>query len=751
MSKYRPTACHSDNLLRGSRVFGVAILVLLTVVGAMPLTISGAAAAATPTSLAPHGISISTIPQNLPADNDTYPAVVVSIVDRNQQPTAALTDLRILLTSSQETVGKVTNAVVIAKGQTYAIANFTTTDNAGSTVLTAVTTGLTSTSITITTVVAIGYPASLLITAVPGTVPARAANTGKLFVELVDAVGLPAKAYSDTQISIYSSNKNVVNVTEAAVTMKQGEFLQEIDYASGFVPGSAVISASAAGFDSGVTSIKVQGSPPLELKLFAQPSAMVTCNGNVTSCAGRLVVALTDLSGNPTRAAGNIVVQIRSSNLAIINTSETAVIEAGNISATATFSVTSTAGSTTMTTSAPGLQSGFTIITTTAPGIVSPVSCTAVGSPACLLAIYAGPSPVLADHRSYSSVVVSLQTSTGPAINLTGSTQVTLTSSLTGVGNFSRVVFSIPEGQNWAAITFTSTFQIGITQLTASGLNLLPIQTSLGTYGPVPSQVVLTPISSTLPADGAIHPALQLSLEDALGSPAVAPFDVPVNITSTHSNVVKVQPAIIPSGQTFAVVNVTAGIFPGKANITAIESAFSSGYASSSTVLTTIVPAPSVLAVYAPNGGRIFSTNESALPLLSIQLQGASQTPARARAPMNVTITSSNSTVIKDTLTAIIDIGKDFVTIPIVPLVPGTTTLTFTTPGLTTASLAVIFLPSPITESISGGPASIQTGQTAVVSMTVVLDGTGLRDANVQWSVSSGGLTVVTQHTTTST
>ena len=37
---------------------------------------------------------------------------------------------------------------------------------------------------------------------------------------------------------------------------------------------------------------------------------------------------------------------------------------------------------------------------------------------------------------------------------------------------------------------------------------------------------------------------------------------------------------MIPSGQTFAIVNVTAGILQGTANVTALVSSFTSGYAS---------------------------------------------------------------------------------------------------------------------------------------------------------------------------
>jgi len=729
------------------------LLVGLTIVGALP--ISPAHATATQASL-PTALSISPIPPKLPADNNTYPAIVVSVVGSTGQPTVALTDINVSLTSAQENVGKIEENVVIPAGETYAIANFTTTHTAGMTTVTATTTGLTTAATLVTTVIAVGYPTHLVITAVPNTVPASTAGTGNLILELEDDVGLPAKAITDVPISLYSSNTNVVNVTAATTMMQQGEYLKEINYTSGFVPGAALVTASATGFASGSATVSVLGSPPLALKLEAQPSLMVACTANVTSCDGRLVVALTDLSGNPTLASRNIQVQIRSSDLAAVNASETTTITEGNISAIAAFTVTATSVpvgavySATITASSPGLQSSFAVITVVSPNFVSPQICTSGQSTPCQLVISAGPNPVLADHRSYSSVVVSLQAgqpgggSVEPAVNDTGPTEVTLTSSVTGVGNFTSIKFAIPEGRNWASVTFTSTFQVGTTELTASAQNVLPIQTPLATYGSVPSQVVVSAISSTLPADGASHPALELSLEDAFGSPAIAATDINVNISSSQSDIASVGNAVIPGGETFAIVNVTAGILQGKANVTALVSSFTSGYASSSVSLSTVIPAPSALSAIAPNADTVMFTPSTSnqLPLLAVQLQDAAGNPARARAPMNITITSSNSTVISKVLTAVIGVGQDYASFPLAAKVPGRTTLTLSTPGLSTASIPITFLSYPNVETITGGPAKIFTNQSAVVSVNIELDGSPVVGAPVYWKASSGGLVV---------
>ena len=730
-----------------------ALLISLTLSAIPPAEVQGAPPLL---SLAPSSLALSTIPPKLPADNNTYAAVLVSVVDKNGAPTAALTPIQVLLTSSQANVGVISDVVTITGGQTYAVANFTTTNTAGSTSITASSPGMTSATTSVTTVVAVGYPTHLAIFAVPGTVPARASNTGKLILELEDDVGLPAKAISATPISLYSSNTNVVTVATPTAVMGQGEYLLEIGYASSFVPGSAAITASALGFASGTATITVLGSPPLALKLIAEPTQMVTCTSAVTSCTGRLVVALTDLSGNPTRASRDLQVQISSSDLGIINTVETATIQAGNISATASYVVTASAGSATMTASAAGLQSGFTTITTFAPGTVSPTICTSGISTICELSIQAGPNPVLADHRSYSSVVVALEIQPGtPAINVTGATRVTLTSSITGVGDFDQVTFTIPEGQNWAAFTFTSTFQVGSTILTASGQNLLPAQSQLATFGPIPSKVMLQSISANLPADGASHPALELSLVDAFGSPAIAPFDVPVNMSSSQNAIVKVSPVVIPAGQTFTIINVTAGILQGTANVTALESAFTSGYATSSATLSAVIPAPSALTSFIPGGGRVLwpKSSDQTLPLAAVQLQDSAGNPARARVPLNITVSSSNSTIIPKLITVQVGIGQDYLLLPLNPVVPGSTTLTISSPGFTVSTLPVVFMPYPSDEAITGGPASILSNQTAVISVSVTLDGSPLHGASVHWTTgnANGGFTIATPPSTNET
>lgn len=136
--------------------------------------------------------------------------------------------------------------------------------------------------------------------------------------------------------------------------------------------------------------------------------------------------------------------------------------------------------------------------------------------------------------------------------------------------------------------------------------------------------------------------------------------------------------------------------------------------------------------------------------LVAIQLQDASGHPARARAPINVTLTPSNSTIFSRELSVVVNVGRDYALIPFSPLVPGTTTFTVYAPGLSTTSLTLTFLPDPVSETITGGPQSLTTEQTAVISATVLVDGQGAVGTPVIWNSTEGGLSVATQHLSSS-
>ncbi len=743
-----------------NRSFFAAALILFAILlsATAPLGVNSDQAPL-PSPLLPHSISLRVTPRVLPADGAVYPAFIVTLIDTAGVPSVAPNDTRVYLSSSQPSIGRVVNAsVVIPAGKYFVIAQFATTRNAGTTEVTASATGLVSSTSNVVTARPTGYPTQIIVSPIlpPGSggtytvlaSPAGQRYQGTLLIELVDDSNLPAKALVDTQVSLFSSNSNVLNVTESSITIRSGDFLHLTSFVTRFVPGSASVTGSSSGYGAGSTVVTVLGPPPLSLKLYAQPDRMVQCMPVlVTSCVGRLVIALVDSQAHPARAPRPIIVQIRSSLVPSVSAPETATIQPGSIATIADYTAKwlgGPPGSATITVSSPGLGSDFASIATYPP----------VGNPRSLK-LFVGPNPVLADANSYSSVVVSLLNATGfPTVNITSPrTRVTITSSLASIGNFSTLNLFIPTGRNFAATGFTSTFLVGSTFLTASAQNLLPVQSTLSTFGPIPSRVQITAVPSptpnshigTLPADGGTHPALAISLMDSLGSPAIAPFPVPVTISSSQSGIAQViNGTTIPAGSVSSLVYVSTGATPGSANVTALLNlallnSQSRGYTTSSTVINTVIPAPSKIEALVSPISILARTGS--VTSLTIQLQDQNANPARARQMTNLTITSSDNAVLNKTLSATVATGKNYVRIPLFPAKPGSTVLTVSAQGLSSATAQAEFIPYPLKAQLLASSLNILSNQTSRLSLTIWLDGQGLSKVKVNWSATLGSIT----------
>jgi len=701
----------------------VAKLKTLAIVSALLLLVSfmppAEAAPSSPQVGAPYSLSLSITPPRLPADGKTYGSIVVFIQDKSGNPSLALNDTTVLLTSSVESVGSVSSRVVIRAGHCYAIANFTTTTTPGVSVITASATGLQSFSATVQTVTPSGFPTRLQVFPVPNTVLARPNSTGTLLIVIEDDTGLPARAVGDVDVTISSSNTAVIGIPQRTLTVKSGEFMELSSYTSTFITGSSFVTVSASGFVSGSAIINVVGPVPLKLNMQAVPQEMVL------NSYGEVVVSLTDMSGRPARAPSDIVVTLTSSNLTVASVQLSVTIGKGQIYAVAQYFTTGVRGLSVLTASSPGLVSSFSSVKTYKRS--QPTS----------LAVNISPNPVLADNTAYSSVVVSLLNRTGfPAVSAFD-TAVTLTSSSSAVGNVNQTLI-IPAGSNFAVANFKSTYLVGSTQITASAQNLAPAQATISTFGPIPAQVYIKSAPLSFPADGGMYTALSVMLLDSSGSPAVSPIDVPVQLASSRPDVVTVDTTVtIPAGKTYALVPIRTTVSPGSSNITASAS----GYSSSSTVVTTVSPAPSKLALFvAPSQGIVPVSGPSFF--LAVQLQDASGNPARARAMTDVSVVSSNVTILGGPVMIRIGLGSDFNSTNIYTEQGGSGTLTASSHGLASSSVQVSLAPLPLTVQLAPASKSpfIYPNMTVSFQLTVEIEGVGVQSADVTWRSTGGSM-----------
>jgi len=694
-------------------------LLFMMVLGSLPLVLPASAATSTTLPTAAKGLSLSVIPTRLPADGNTYPALIVTLTDAAGNPTLAFNTTTVYLSSSQENVATLPPSVTIQAGEGFAVANVTTTQTPGTTTVTGSASGIRASEVVVATSIPSGYATALKITPQPANVFARPGGFGSIVIQLQDNTGLPAKAAFDTNVSLSSSNNGIAQLDQKFVIIPTGHDLAVVNYTSGYAIGQAFITATATGFSAGTTSLGVVGSPPYSLKVTAEP------NGAVLSSTDRVVVWLTDAAGNPARASAPVSVALTSSNLTVASVSPQVItIPTGQISAVATFTTTKVKGFAAITASAQGLLSGFDTIKT------SPAS----QKPAAL-AIFTAPNPVLADNGEYAAILVAVQNSTGQPDIVAASTPVTITSSDTAVGSVTTQVV-IPAGGQYAVANITSTYLVGSSTITASAQGLTSAQSSETAFGPIPVSVVVTPVASTISADGQTYSALTVSLQDAFGNPAVAPANIVVQLTSSRPDILSVNsPVTIQTGQTYAFATVKTGLSPGASNVTASAS----GYGASSTLLTTVVPAPDKLSLYiGPNS----TVNSAIAPsaLLTVQLQDINGLPARAQEATQVIVTASNASLVQKPILLNISAGADYASTYIKTNGYGLTSLTASTPGLGSSSLSLDVVNSPANATLRATTNLIYTNESSTLIVKVDALNQGVQGAQIKWYTTLGTL-----------
>ena len=664
----------------------------------------------------PASLVLSVIPSKLPADGGSYPAIVVSLTSSAGKASLALNDTVVFLTSSLESVGTVSGQVIISRGAGFAVANFTTSTTPGTTSISASSAGLSAISTQVTTVTPSGFATHLKVIPVPGSQILNPGANGTILVETLDSAGFPAKASSNVAVTVSSSDENVVTLPFGSLTVAGGSVLSSAPYDVGVSPGTATITGSASGFNSGSGSVTVEGPSPFALKIFAQPDPLPT------SAQGRLVVTLTDPQGNPARAPAPLTVSISSSNTTVVSSQTTATIATGSVYAVTSFNSGATPGTANITASSPGLQSDFALVTVMKPSL--PLN----------LKLLVAPNPVLADEGSYDALVVALTDASGNPAVAPSAIAVTVSSSNSKVGSVTGSV-NIPSGSSYAVATFTSTFFVGSTFITALAQNLQSASTVVSSYGPTPANVVVQALPSNLPADGGDYTALEVMLQDANGLPAVAPVGVPVQLTSSRPDIATVNSTVvIGAGQTYVLTDVVTTISPGIANVTASAP----DLASSSTGFTTTRPAPSQLGIYVAPSNGIQSLTPGGDAILAVQLQDSTSSPALARQDTSVVVTSSNSSIIAKPLEMEIPAGSDYAWTFVGTSEAGSSVLTASTGGLSSSSTSLTELTLPVIVTLTSSAPIVSIGTLASVQLQIQAFGAPLGGANVTFTATSG-------------
>jgi len=531
----------------------------------------------------PTKLAVYCAPSSLLADNSEYKVVYVQLQDDKGNPAIASEDVKVLLLSSRTDVGTVQPEVTIRKGETYAVANFSTTFVAGTTTITAMAadSGYASGTATITTV----GPSKLALYAVPPVLPVPPSSAEEkeypvIIVQLLDANGNPAKApKGGVEVMLYSSNTTVGTVTDKIV-IKEGE-----DFAiANFRPRvldenkTVTIKAMSSGYDPAYVTLETQkispDAKPTKIVLYTGPAKVIAENKKYPIIAVQLLNDKNEIVCN----YADTYVDLVSTNTEYGNVTKRITIKQGETYANATFYPTYSPGSTTIVAATSGLKSDPKETQKTI---------TTIGYKGSKLVVYAAPQKFLADGYTYvASIKVQLQTSDGKPVKAMEDIAVSLSSSDTTVGNVDSSVI-IKKGETYASVNLNSTYKSGSTTITAAAPDVTRGQVTVSTVGPTPSKLAVYCAPPSLPTDGLAYQAIVVQLQDTSGNPAKHPFgDVNITLTSSNTqigNVVK--SAIIPFGSTYTIAAFYTTFTAGSTEITATASGYSSGKAKMTTCL----------------------------------------------------------------------------------------------------------------------------------------------------------------------
>jgi LPXTG-motif cell wall-anchored protein len=420
----------------------------------------------------PAKLKIYVGPSSVLADNNTYNCIFVQLQDINNNPSRALQDTTISLSSSLTSIGTVDQSITVPKGATYASANFFSTFSPGVTTISASATGYQTVQASITTIGPIPY--SVAVYGCPSTLPGDGGSYNVIMVQLQDANGVPAKAPKGGVLVSLSCSNTSIGTVSPNVTIAEGKTYAVACFnttTAAQTEGklkSVIITTVAQGYLSQQVTITTSpiAANPNQLKIFSGPTQIPADQSSYQQIVVELQSSITGFVG---AFNSDVLVSLGSSDPTIGKIDSQLIIPLNQTYAVATLNSTYKAGTTTITAVATDLLRSQQAITTT-------------GFTPTKLAVYCSPASLPSDKGAYQSVQVQLQDSQGrPAKDPQTDVSLSLFSSQPTVGAVSSTL-TIPFGQTQATGTVTATNTAGSTTITAQGSSYTTGQGTLTTY-----------------------------------------------------------------------------------------------------------------------------------------------------------------------------------------------------------------------------------------------------------------------------
>ncbi len=468
----------------------------------------------------PNSVAIYGFPSTLPADGNSYSAIMVQLQDSIGSPAKAPKGGVPITLSCSDTlnVGTVTQNVTIPEGKTFASANFTTILNSTrvqSAIVTTVAQGYASQQLTITTTPVASNPSLIKIFVGPSQVPADKNSCPQIAIELQNATGFPSIFPSNTTVSIASSDPTIGQI-DSQIIIPANQTYGIATLNTTYKAGTITITAVATNLLRGQQSITTTGFTPSKLAVYCAPSSLPSDRATYQS----IQVQLQDSQGRPAKdPQADVIVNLFSSQPTVGTVISTLTIPFGQTQATGNIAVTNTAGSTTITAQASSYTTGQGTATTYLIDF-SPTQISATATPSSInngqktnVSVY-----LIADNAPV----------TGATVQFTSDNGGTFTST-TDQGNGSyATTFTAPSFTIATTCTITAT-AIKTGYVTSQATTQVTVQPpSAATPTPIPTatptpQLSETPTTGTVPDPTFTSSigTIQMRIGDSEGNPLI--------------------------------------------------------------------------------------------------------------------------------------------------------------------------------------------------------------------------------------
>jgi hypothetical protein len=550
-------------------------------------------------SLDPTKLAVYAAPSSLLPDPKYSGFVYIQLLNSQGLPAVAKKSVAVSLSSSESTIATIQSTVSLTAGQSGALVDLTPGENVGQAQITASAAGLSPGTAIVYTDGIVG--SKLVVEFAPPVIAAEPYATVLMSVQLRDNSDTPVKAAKPITVELRSSDRDVLDPPLSVQIPAGKSYVTTYAETRNGSTGEATITATATGLQAGFAAITAVdrsdaplGSSDKTLGLYLAPSVLPPDN----SAHQTIVVAFFDSQGRPVAESGQtfqkIVLSSSENDFGALD--ETALVTR-TMYALSKFNTYSVTGTTTLTAALAGYSSAQEDLKIE-------------GSAPTTISLTQIPGIVQATDKASNSLVVSLLDQNGNPVSATKDTSIFLTSSSPEIATVGGLV-NIAAGESHTVASVKTTLKQGATTITGSsmGLNSGSVEfTTAGFSGSVSAYTLGLYTIERIPADGRVHEAIVVQMQDQNGNPVNAASDVVVSLSSSSFAGGDVQSSVtIPKGSNYA----TASFIPSKHETNEIViTASSQGFQSvDTTISTTLQPLAAIrsgeIPKTAPSGAMI--------------------------------------------------------------------------------------------------------------------------------------------------